>query len=182
MQGPNCVHGFMVNWEDTFFFAGDTAAFNKFVEGYGKRDDLKRRVVIHAGTKKARSPWDKADRDIPADWSYYVWNTGKPDPRHPAPSQVDVWLGSRIKLEDLRIPANVEVVSGGEIEKFIEQRRRPSAPRTQQNRLPGPTPRPPGARPSTDSSAGWRQTRPSGRSMRFPLSGFMSATRGNETS
>ena len=122
-QGPNCVHGYMVNWTDTFFFAGDTAAFNKFVEGYGKRKDLKLQVVIHVGTKKARSPWDKADRDIPVDWSYYVWNTRTPDPRNPAPSRVDVWLGSRIKLEDLRIPANVEVVSGGEIEKFVGERK-----------------------------------------------------------
>lgn len=39
MQGPNCVHGYYVNWADTFFFVGDTAAFNKFVEGYGKRFD-----------------------------------------------------------------------------------------------------------------------------------------------
>jgi len=124
LQGPNCVHGYMVNWTDTFFYAGDTAAFNKFVEGYSKRNDLKLRVVIHPGTKKARSPWDKADRDIPVDWSYYVWNTGTPAGGKPAPSQVDVWLGSRIKLEDLRIPANVEVVSGGEIEKFIGERQK----------------------------------------------------------
>lgn len=124
IQGPNCVHGYMVNWEDTFFFAGDTAALNKFVEGYSKRSDLKLRLVIHAGTKKARSPWDKADRDIPVDWSYYVWNTGNPDARHPAPSQVDVWLGGRIKLDELRIPANVEVASGGEIEKFVTERQK----------------------------------------------------------
>ena len=37
-------------------------------------------------------------------------------------TRVDVWLGSGIKLEELRIPANVEVVSGGEIEKFIAER------------------------------------------------------------
>jgi hypothetical protein len=41
-----------------------------------------------------------------------------------APTQVDVWLGSRIKLEDVRIPANVEVVSGGEIEKFVGKRQK----------------------------------------------------------
>jgi hypothetical protein len=31
-------------------------------------------------------------------------------------------LGSQVKLEELRIPANVEVVSSGEIEKFIAER------------------------------------------------------------
>src|SRR5262245_47524439 len=125
-QGPNCVHGYMVNWTDTFFFAGDTAAFNKFVEGYSQRTNLELRVVIHVGTTKARSPWDQVDRNIPADWSYYVWNTGAPVVAggKRAPSRVDVWLGSRIKLEDLRIPANVEVVSGGEIEKFIAARQK----------------------------------------------------------
>jgi hypothetical protein len=35
---------------------------------------------------------------------------------------VDVWLGGRIKLDELRIPANVEVASGGEIEKFVTDR------------------------------------------------------------
>jgi hypothetical protein len=122
MQGPNCVHGFMVNWEDVFFFAGDTVEVNKFLENYGKRDDLKRRVVIHPGTKKARSPWDQDDRNLPADWSYYIWNTARPDVNNPAPSQVDIWLGSRIKLDELQIPDTIEVVSGGEIEKFIEER------------------------------------------------------------
>jgi hypothetical protein len=125
-QGPNCVHGYFVNWVDVFFYSGDTATFNTFVAGYSQRTDLKLRVVIHAGAKKARSPWDKADRDIAADWSYYVWNVGIPDPRKPAPSRVDVWLGSRIKLDELRIPANVEVVSGGEIERFIEKRGLPN--------------------------------------------------------
>jgi len=121
VKGQIPVHGFMVNWTDTFYYAGDTAAFNKFVEAYSKRTDLKLRVVIHVGTTKASSPWDNKDRNIPADWSFHVWNA-PPDPRNPAPSKVDVWLGSRIKLEELRIPANVEVVSGGEVEKFIAAR------------------------------------------------------------
>jgi hypothetical protein len=37
---------------------------------------------------------------------------------------VDVWLGGRIKLNELRIPTDIEVVSGGEIEKFVEERKR----------------------------------------------------------
>src|SRR5262245_43665404 len=101
VKGQVPVHGYMFNWPDTFFYAGETAAFNKFVEAYSKRNDLKLRVVIHVGTKKASSPWDKADRDIPVDWSYHVWNAA-PNPQNPAPSKVDVWLGSRIKLDELR--------------------------------------------------------------------------------
>jgi len=125
VKGQIPVHGFMVNWEDVFFYAGGTAEFNRFVEAYSKLENIEHRIVIHAGAKKARSPWDNEDRNIPVDWSYYVWNTGTAAKGgKPSPSRVDVWLGSRIKLEDLRIPANVEVVSGGEIEKFIGERKK----------------------------------------------------------
>src|SRR5262249_14325399 len=92
VKGQIPVHGYFVNWEDVFFYAGDTAAFNKFVEAYGQMQGVKLRVVIHTGTKKAHSPWDKADRDIGADWSLYRWNTGPPGTPNPgklAPSQVD---------------------------------------------------------------------------------------------
>jgi hypothetical protein len=58
VKGQIPVHGFMVNWTDTFFYAGDTAALNKFMEAYAKRSELKLRVVLHPGTKNARSPWD----------------------------------------------------------------------------------------------------------------------------
>jgi hypothetical protein len=125
VKGQKPVHGYWVNWEDVFFYAGDTAAFNQFVAAYSKTKNARLRVVIHAGARKARSPWDKADRDIAADWSLYVWNTGAPVAgSKPAPTQVDVWLGSRIKLDELRIPANVEVASGGEIEKFVAKRQK----------------------------------------------------------
>jgi hypothetical protein len=37
-----------------------------------------------------------------------------------------IWLGNKINLEELRIPEGFEVVSGGEIEKFIQQRKQQS--------------------------------------------------------
>ena len=127
----NCVHGYWVNWEDVFFYAGDTAAFNKFIAEYSKMPAVRLRVVIHPGTKKARSPWDKADRNIPVEWSLYVWNTGGlPDPKTPAPTQVDLWLGGRVKLEEVTIPDNIEVVSSGEIEKFVEARQKSQIPQS----------------------------------------------------
>jgi hypothetical protein len=121
-RGPNCVHGYFVNWEDVFFFAGDTAALNKFLDDYARTPNAELRVVLHPGPKKARSPWDKADRDIPVDWSLYTWNTGGKGQK-PAPTRVDVWVGAKIKLDELRVPANVTVESGGEIEKFVEGHR-----------------------------------------------------------
>ncbi len=50
---------------------------------------------------------------------------------NPAPTRVDVWVGTRLKLQDLRIPANLDVEAakdvqqGGEIEKFITERKKP---------------------------------------------------------
>jgi hypothetical protein len=121
VEGQKPVHGYMVNWEDVFFYAGETDDFSQFAEAYSKLENVELRIVIHAGTTKAISPWGTGD--VPADWSYYKWNTGdNAKGGKPAPSRVDVWLGSRIKLEDLRIPANVKVVSGGEIEKFVSER------------------------------------------------------------
>ena len=75
--GQTPVHGYWVNWEDVFFYAGDAKAFNQFIEAYGSLERCKHKVVIHPGSKLASSPWDKAARDIAVDWSLYVWNTGQ---------------------------------------------------------------------------------------------------------
>jgi hypothetical protein len=122
------VHGYWVNETDVFFYDGDSKALNEFMDGYSKLKNTALRVVIHAGARKARSPWDKTERDIPVAWilaassspldKAVVQNAGGR-----FYTRVDVWLGSRLKLDDLRIPAAVEVVSGGEIEKFIAKHR-----------------------------------------------------------
>ncbi len=121
------VHGFWVNETDVFFYDGDTRAFNRFLEAYGKLNNTALRVVLHPGLSKARSPWDKAERDIPVAWSLHA--SFSPLDGLPAPNaagqfytRIDVWLGSRLRLEELRIPSNVTVASGGEIERFIAGR------------------------------------------------------------
>src|SRR5262249_42504979 len=112
---------------DVFFYNGDSKAFNQFADGYSKLKGTALRVVLHAGTKKARSPWDAADRDIPVAWCLHrssdpLDKDGVPNPRSRYYTRVDGGLGSQVRLEELRIPADVEVVSGGEIEKFIAER------------------------------------------------------------
>ena len=37
--------------------------------------------------------------------------------------QVDVWLSGKVALDNLQVPKGFEVVSGGEIEKFIQKRK-----------------------------------------------------------
>ena len=36
--------------------------------------------------------------------------------------RVDLWVGGKMKLSELRLPAEAEVLSGGEIEKFVDDR------------------------------------------------------------
>jgi hypothetical protein len=69
---PDRVHGYWVNETDVFFYHGDSQQFNQFIDGYRQLQATTLRVVIHAGTQKARSPWDKADREIPVAWTLHA--------------------------------------------------------------------------------------------------------------
>lgn len=120
------VHGYWVNETDVFFYNGDTVQLNQFLIDCAQLHNTSLHVVLHPGAKKARSPWDQADRDIPVSWvlyaSFHPLEGSKPKAGDQYHTRVDVWLGSQVKLEDLDIPAEIEVVSGGEIERFIAER------------------------------------------------------------
>jgi hypothetical protein len=122
VKGQTPVHGYWINSCDVFYYAGDAKAFNQFLEACDKLKKDKLKVVVHAGTTNARSPWDSGPRGV-ADWSVYVFNSSKA-----IPTQVDVWVGARLKWQDLHIPAGVEVkvdplvVPGGKFEGFPASR------------------------------------------------------------
>jgi hypothetical protein len=145
VKGLKPVHGYWVNWTDTFFYRGNAATFNNFMGVYSKFQHVQQKVVLHSGTTQASSPWDKAPRNILADWSIYIWKTGHPllpeetsgkdplpaPPGKPAPTQVDVWVGPRLKLSELRIPADIEVTAfdknlapNSDIAKYLATRSR----------------------------------------------------------
>jgi hypothetical protein len=127
VNAENRVHGFFVNWEDVFFFIGDTAALNAFLAKYAQLPDTKLRVVIHPGRLDVRSPWDKQPRGIAADWKLYATPFARDqvmkDGVKPGDfvTRIDVWLGGSIKLDELRVPEKVVVESGGEIEAFVKK-------------------------------------------------------------
>jgi len=121
---PDRVHGYFLNFEDVFFYSGDTWAFNLFLDDYSKLEKTVLQVVIHPGPQWASSPWGKADPEIPVDWSLYASayardfiETGKPAEKFI--TRIDLFLGQKIGLEGLAIPDNVEVRSGGELEAFV---------------------------------------------------------------
>jgi hypothetical protein len=121
---PDRVHGYFVNWEDVFFFSGDTQTLNEFLAGYAKLETTVLELVVHPGPKRVRSPWDKADRAIHADWSLYMSpiareqiEAGKPTEKFV--TRVDVYLGGKVALDGLVVPVNIETRSGGELEQFV---------------------------------------------------------------
>jgi hypothetical protein len=122
----NRVHGFLVNSQDVIFFSGNTKALNDFLMKYSKLANTKLQLVIHTGKLEVRSPWDQAARDIAADWKL---STGlhDADAKRTAAgmfgTRVDVWLSGSIQLSDLKVPQNVSVKSGGEIESFVKKHR-----------------------------------------------------------
>jgi hypothetical protein len=131
---PERVHGYFVNWEDVYFYAGDTKALNEFLDGYAKLPNTVFRVVLHPGPKHARSPWDKADRDVPVDWQLYTspitreeLEAGKRAGKFH--TRVDVYVGGRIQLEELKVPVAVPVESGGEIERFVTEHQKKQPPK-----------------------------------------------------
>ena len=115
VQGENCVHGYCVNQSDVFSFTGDAADFTKFVADLAKKRGAKLQVVLHQGTKKARSPWDKADRDIPVDWSVTTgpMARGVRIKGETELVRIDLWLGGKLKKEDIKLPPDAELVSEG---------------------------------------------------------------------
>lgn len=125
---PDRVHGFFVNMEDVFFYTGDASAFNDFLAAYAHLDGTILQLVIHPGPKKARSPWDKVDRDIPVDWSLYAaaFSREQIESRKVVGgkviSRIDLYLGRNVGLDSLNVPPAIEVSSGGEIEAFLETR------------------------------------------------------------
>jgi len=113
------VNGYFVNANDSFFFAGDTKALNEFLEQYATLKNTPIRLVLHPGAGMTGSLG--GERNIPFEWKVSA------EGRHEDPSGVptlvtmELWLGGLVKLDKIKVPQNVEVKSGGGIEKFIAE-------------------------------------------------------------
>jgi len=121
------IHGYFVNAEDRFFFAGDAAAFHAFLKDYAAVKGIAgHQLFIHQGQGRAKSPWDKGEGK-PADWMLEValvsWregHAGKVDsdpviadhqaakPRYLA--EVHFWTAGSIDGQALAVPEGVNVV------------------------------------------------------------------------
>ena len=121
------VAGHWVNPSDEFFFKGTSADFNRFLQQYAKLADTPLTLVIHAGSARRSALWGK-EPAIRYDWKLLSLHRGFMAVRDPQRFQkktgyeitVDLWIDSQVKLEEIAVPVNVNLKSGGEIDTFIK--------------------------------------------------------------
>ena len=127
--GKHCVHGYDGNFGAVgTYYAGDTAAINEQLANFGKPKTasifntsfVSKTVVLHVGPMVVPKYLDRK-REIPTDWLVQTFRRSDSGKFGGLRLHVDIWLGGRVKLSELRIPADFTVKSGREIEDFLER-------------------------------------------------------------
>jgi hypothetical protein len=106
----NRVHGFFVNAEDVFFFAGSATNFAAFLNDYSKIQGVeKHQLVLHEGAGEAKSPWSETSR--PCDWKLRAgpksWLTRNANDKAFV-LEVHFWMGGKMALDQVTVPKNIE--------------------------------------------------------------------------
>lgn len=105
---------------ENLYFQGDAQTFNRFLVQYARLKMKPLFVTIRVGQPVVRGMFGaKVEKEIRYDWQYTRWIPNKPE--QPETVSVDLWIGGSIRLDEIRVPQNVELRSGGEIEKFIAE-------------------------------------------------------------
>ena len=99
------------------------AQLQEMVRKLTKANGTKTEVVLHAVSGEAKSSWSKVRIDN-ADWSVTI-AVDHPITKTQDKISIDGWLGGSVTLNDLELPATVNVKSGGEIESFIKRHGEP---------------------------------------------------------
>jgi len=135
VNSPLRVHGNFVNWQDFFYFAGDTGKLNAFLKDYGELPGADLRVILHTGKQEVKSPWDKGPRTIAADWELYATPFTREQVEaaaargeaavKPGPFVVhlEIWSGGQIELDKLEIPATLAVEAADDAQKDVPVQR-----------------------------------------------------------
>jgi hypothetical protein len=110
------VHGYFVNANDYFFYAGDAKALNEAIKAYAALKDTPLTLVLHPGKGAARSPWSK-EKPRDCDWKINVYRRGwHPEaPVIPGVAKagyvvsVEVWIDGQVKLDKLVVPHKIQL-------------------------------------------------------------------------
>jgi hypothetical protein len=131
----NRVHGFMSTFGYAdLWYAGDAKAFNAYLAEYARLKDLPLQLVIHPAPGSSLRQYVSQPR-AHYDWELSVkWDVAlREDPKDDKAEgravttlrpegfvvTLHLFLSDAVTLDDIVVPANVEVKSGGEIEQFV---------------------------------------------------------------
>jgi hypothetical protein len=131
----NRVHGFMSTFGYAdLWYAGDAKAFNAYLAEYAGLKALPLQLVIHPAPGSSLRRYVSQPR-AHYDWELSVkWDVAlREDPKDDKAEgravttlrpegfvvTLHLYLSDAVTLDDIVVPANVEVKSGGEIEQFV---------------------------------------------------------------
>lgn len=122
INNANRIHGFFVNTEDFFFYAGDTAALESFLNRYAALEGiLGHRLIVHPGKGVARSPWDGGE-GMPCDWRLDVSRPTK------WLLIVHVWTEGNVEMNRLTVPEGIRREQASDADSgIIRPSNRPNA-------------------------------------------------------
>lgn len=122
------VNGNFINANDFFFFAGDSEAFNAFIKQYATLKNTPLRLILHSGVGMTGSL--SGEQNIPFEWKVSAERWHDDPSGAPTLVTMELRLGGLVQLDKIKIPPDVEVKSGGEIEKFVagHEAKRKAAP------------------------------------------------------
>ena len=124
------VYAFFVNFQDNYYYSGDAAAFNDFMARYAELSGIPHTLVLHCGRGEVKDRIaDSADGQPSYAFDWYVFVVppmipdGGLDKSSPYKRYVTVnlYLGCNIQLSDIKVPGNVTVKPGKEIDQFIKK-------------------------------------------------------------
>jgi hypothetical protein len=117
------AHGYFVNMEDVFFYAGDTVSFSRFLTNYAALPIASHTLTLHRGTGTARSPWNRG-QGVSCDWKMYIgprwrqaaFNRPAAEAREIIRNNpgyavsLELWVNGAVNSAELSVPANVTLV------------------------------------------------------------------------
>lgn len=130
------IGGFWLNGSGHYFFAGETADLNAFLERASLAAEsehltsmyqqVSRHLVIHPGATYVQDHLTKTHAGR-AQWKLELLPSSDRGLRS-LTVNVHVWIDDKIRLEDLDVPETFSVASGGEIERFVRDNSPEPAP------------------------------------------------------
>ena len=118
LTGQDTANGIWINANDFYYYAGDTDTFNEVLKKYAELRNTPLKLILHPGRGMTGSLGDEPN--IPFEWEVRVMRWHDDPSEVPLLVTLELWLGGQIQLEDVKVPLNIQVKSGGELEKFVE--------------------------------------------------------------